>query len=255
MARCRWIGVLRRCGASADRTAGPCARDPLAARELRRPQQYRQLQRVRVPGESAGSGRRRRAKPLRRDDQPGARRLLEDRHAARSVRPISGRSGQASPSPTARIRPATRSFSTISSSIAGFCRSSRRAALPIPRGRSGTVWRSRRPAIRPAPTTATRSRRELPVLPRLPEVRRLDRLVRDHDARVRADGRVRDRGLRAREEQDGQRPAERARGQLLPRRERAGRAGARRRRPAAGRRRRQGQAEDRHGHPDRRHAG
>ena len=58
----------------------------------------------------------------------------------------------------------------------------------------------------------------LPVLPRLPEVRQLDGLVRPHDARVRTDRRVRNRRLRPREEQDGERPAGPGRA-VLPRRQ------------------------------------
>ena len=47
-------------------------------------------------------------------------------------------------------------------------------------------------------------------LPGLPEVRRLDGLVRHHDTRVRADRGIRHRGVRPREEQDARRQSERA---------------------------------------------
>ena len=161
----------------------------------------------------------------------------------------------ASRSPTARTRRATRSSSTTRSADRWILIAvhderpgrSEQAVLELRRGLDD--GRSDRVA-----TTATPSRRALPVLPRLPEVRRLDGLVRPHDARVRPDGRVRHRRLRAREEQDGQRPAGPGR-ELLPRRQRPGHPAARRRRAAAGRHRRQAEAEDRRGDPDRRDAG
>ena len=70
------------------------------------------------------------------------------------------------------------------------------------------------------------------LLPRLPEVRRVDELVRHDHPRLRRYRRVRHQRLRAGEEQDARRQPERPRGPVLPRLER-GAAQPDRRRPAS----------------------
>ena len=162
-------------------------RDRRPDRELRGPQQPGQLQRLRLPRQPAGPGRRRGPEPLRRDDQPRLRRLLEDGNAARSARSTLGSLWAGLPDrglhrpvgrPDRRLRPVRR---PLAPDPVHDCR------------RTRTVLQLRRdldrPATRPARTTATRSSRSRTplagLLPRLPEVRRLDGLVRHHDPRLR----------------------------------------------------------------------
>ena len=99
--------------------AGSCIAPALAIpstlANFRRPEQPGQLQHLRLPRQSARSGRRRRPEPLRRNGQPRLRRLRQARQPA----PRPGRHrhtvGRASRSRTAPTRRATRSCSTTSS--------------------------------------------------------------------------------------------------------------------------------------------
>ena len=126
--------------------------------ELRGPEQPGQLQRLRLPGQPAGSGGRRRPEPLRRDDQPRLRRLLQDRHVA--ARPVdtgtlwagfAGRGLHRSLGrPDRGLRPARRPLDPHPVHDA---RPGRSDDLPVLQLRRDLA----RPATRPAPTSATRS--------------------------------------------------------------------------------------------------
>ena len=190
--------------------------------KLRRAQQHRQLQSLRLPGEPAGPGRRRRPEPLRRDGQPRVRGVLQDRAACCSARSTSGALWAASaiadctdPSgdPVVLYDQLADRWILTQFTTRGLDDPSlpfyNCVAISTTADPTGSYYRY-----------AFTHRLELPGLP---EVRRLDRLVRHHDARVRADDRVRHRRLRAREEQDDQRRPNARVGELLHRRQRPGR--------------------------------
>ena len=173
-----------------------------------------QLQHLRIPREPAGPGRRRGPEPLRRDDQPRLRRLLEDRDAPSRAgrhrhalgglpdRGLHGSLGR----PDRRVRPGRRPL----------------APDPVHHALGPSTYEC--VAIS---TDGRPDRRLLPLrvlnrsqLPGLPEARRLEGLVHPHDARVRPDRRVYGIGVYApRAEQDDRRPSEGAGRRLLPRRD------------------------------------
>ena len=129
-------GVFRRRSASGgQRVVEPGPGDPVPDPELRGPVQPGQLRRVRVPRGPAGSGWRRRPESLRRDDQPGLRRLRQERDLL--LGPVdTGTLWAGFAVPTAPTPRAIPSSSTTSSWTGGSCRNLRPAVSSIRRAPS-----------------------------------------------------------------------------------------------------------------------